>query len=702
MPELPATSDDHGLVGNIFADKMRAYGRTSRPRLIAPTFWMAERARASAMFGEATIHVVRNPVELDVFAPRRERSALRRAYGLAEHDLALVIGGFDLAETRKGARVLVEALEALTASGELAAALPKGATVNLITFGKSSDLEIGGGARLLALGEQSEDSVIADVLALADLTVVPSLEDNYPNLVVESLACGTPALGFEIGGVGEMIVDGLTGGLAGSAGEAGALAAKLLEFVRQHHGSQQMRADCRASAEAENDPTKIGRQLRALYEEALGRPLGYADPEPERRMVAAFGAAPVAPDAMPSPEFLGFPLNYALSARMADPSAQRLRSLGPMLKHEAGGLGRTRLLTLRTHHTHHAAHSGPSQFLRLLPRSAYDATHWTTPLNSTLLDGPDNTMRRAGALMGTPGFGRQANGWLADAEILAQCASEHVDIVHFIDGDIAGWLAAQAARRLFSSEQRPAFVATFHQPPALLADHVSPALLRELDGAIVLSSQQREFFAPYFDEARLKQIPHGVDTDFFRPPSPDIEDFEPTRLRLLLVGHWLRDMETALSALEILRASGLDVELTLVSPSAQAISHPSVRILSGLSDEELLREYWRAHLLFLPLIDATANNAILEAMASGLPVVTSDVGGVAAVLGEANAGLVPAGDCAALAAATLALWRSPGARVELALAGRRRAQSFAWDKIAAQHDEFYQSLIAQRAEGRSG
>jgi len=696
--DCPQLRDDHGLVANSFAEKKQAYGRGGSLRILAPTRWLADLAGRSAIFGERRIDVVRNPIELDVFAPRADRDALRRAFGFDERDLVLMLGGFDLAEQRKGVQILLEALQSAAAEGILAESLSPGATINVIVVGKGANLEIGDGVNVVALGALDDDSVLADVLCLADLTLAPSLEDNYPNLVLESLACGTPALGFDVGGLSEMIAPGRTGLFASPVGSPVALREALVEFSRRHFGSQSMRAACRAAVEADNDPRKIGRQLRALYEEALGRPLAGGDPSVEARMFAAFRATPVAPDETPGADFFAFPFNHALRARIVDAGVQRGRWGADLSTREERDPRRTRMLALRVDHDHHAEHSGPAQFLRYLPSDAYETRSWATPLNSTLLTGSDDLFRRAGALMGAPAFGRQGNGWMADTEALVRCAAGDVDLVHFIDADISGVLAPRAAARLFRGDRQPAMVATFHQPPSELARSINPGLLRRFDGIVALCESQRRFLAPHIDAARLRIIPHGVDTDFFHPSAQRIETSPSAGLRLLMVGHWLRDTPAALATLAILRARGVEAELTLISPDPAAnMSDPTVRRLGRLSDEELRCAYWDADLLLLPLTDATANNAILEAMACGLPVVTTDVGGVAETLGAHAGVLCPPGDPAALAEAVGALAAAPERRAEMGRAGRGRAETLSWRRIAALHHDFYQTIVEMRA-----
>ena len=162
---------------------------------------------------------------------------------------------------------------------------------------------------------------------------------------------------------------------------------------------------------------------------------------------------------------------------------------------------------------------------------------------------------------------------------------------------------------------------------------------------------------------------------------------------MLLVGHWLRDLTAAFAAVGRLAETGLDFELTIVSPRLPAYKqHPQLVVRSGLSDAELREAYWSADALFLPLLDATANNAILEAMACGLPVISTRISGVEEAVGDEAAMLLPVGDVEGLAAVALDLAADPERRARMGRAGRRRAEALDWANIGRMHDAMYAQL----------
>ena len=138
-----------------------------------------------------------------------------------------------------------------------------------------------------------------------------------------------------------------------------------------------------------------------------------------------------------------------------------------------------------------------------------------------------------------------------------------------------------------------------------------------------------------------------------------------------------------------------EVAFRLVLPRESAPAwrgRQGVEVLTGLDDIALRRVYQEAMLLFQPLSDCTANNAVLEALACGLPVVATDVGGIRDYLGEDCACLVPPRDPRAMVDAILALRADYAARTRMCRAARKRAEVFAWPHVVRQMLAVYKSL----------
>jgi glycosyltransferase involved in cell wall biosynthesis len=678
----PQLADAWSLVPNAFAEKRAAWSSPG-PVVVAPSAWMAARARESAILRGCRIEVIANPIDTEVFAPRADRDGLRAAWGLRPHDLLLVAGAHDNREARKGGALLAGALRTLAADGRLAALLAQGAQVAVAGFGRSALPEVPG-VRRLDFGEVEQDDVLADILSAADLACIPSIEDNYPNVALEALACATPCVATPVGGLPELVREG-TSGILAAAATTEALAEALLRFAARHHGDAALRATARAQAQAGNATGVIGARLAALYSDLAGAGQDVA-PAAHGRALHAFARAPVGVAAVPGAEFLRFPMNLLLreagGAAVAPVRAPAARAAAP---------GTLRVMALRAQHQHHGARSGPWQFLRHLPPTV-DVAARATPLGAGLAGTQAGALREWGRLLGTVPFGQQGNAWLAEADLLAECAGAGFDVLHAIDGELAMWLLPQMPAALFHGGRRPAMVATFHQPPTLLAGMVNAAMLRALDAVVVLCEAQRVALAQLLPPARLHVIAHGIDSGFFTPGPRAAHD----GFRLVAVGHWLRDFDTLFAAFAAVRAAGLDARLRIVSPTPPRGVPAGAQVEDGLSDEALRAAYRDADALLLPLHDATANNAILEAMACGRPVVATDIGGVAEMTAGA-ARLCAPGDARAMADAVLGLAADPAAAAALGAAARARAEALDWRHIAARHAALYATLAEARA-----
>jgi glycosyltransferase involved in cell wall biosynthesis len=130
------------------------------------------------------------------------------------------------------------------------------------------------------------------------------------------------------------------------------------------------------------------------------------------------------------------------------------------------------------------------------------------------------------------------------------------------------------------------------------------------------------------------------------------------------------------------------------------VSHPifaalrNVECLSGLSDEALLGEYHRASCLLMTAENVTANNAVLEALACGLPVVGERIGGLAEYVPETAGRFAPARDVAGLAARLRELASSPVTLAELRRGGRTRAEELAWPRVTERTREVYRRILS--------
>jgi glycosyltransferase involved in cell wall biosynthesis len=180
----------------------------SQLQIVTPSRWLAEQAKSSAAFSRFQVTVIPYGVDTTVFQPI-EKEAAREVLGLPKHKMLLLFVAESLANPRKGLRVLLEALNNCSLSS------PQ--PFDLLTIGRSRiSGPIPSGIKIHSLGSIADERLLAIAYSTADLFIIPSLEDNLPNTLLESIACGTPIVGFPIGGIPDVVRPGQSGWLADS------------------------------------------------------------------------------------------------------------------------------------------------------------------------------------------------------------------------------------------------------------------------------------------------------------------------------------------------------------------------------------------------------------------------------------------------------------------------------------------------------
>ncbi len=171
-------------------------------------------------------------------------------------------------------------------------------------------------------------------------------------------------------------------------------------------------------------------------------------------------------------------------------------------------------------------------------------------------------------------------------------------------------------------------VLTVHQPASQWKEGNLEALAA-CPHVIMLWRREIDWFRGRRKNGEIHFVPHGVDTEFFTPgPAP------AGPRRLLYVGIHLRNTE--MLARIVPRLDRHDLHFDFLVPArrrsdpglAQLAGHPRIRWHEKVDDAQLRELYRSAHLLLLPMNDSGANTAVLEALACGLPIVTTDVGGI--------------------------------------------------------------------------
>ena len=201
-----------------------------------------------------------NGVPIDIFQPI-DRQEVKRAINISPSAKVILFGADNLGNTRKGFAYLLEALRRYRTKGER--------EIVLVTFGNlDPGITINSPYPLLPCGTIHDESNLASIYSMADLLVIPSLEDNLPNTVLEAMACGTPIVGFSIGGIPDMVEHKKTGYLA-TAGNVDELITGIDWILFSDEGNA-LGQNCRQKVETLYSVPTLAARFRILYQSLTG------------------------------------------------------------------------------------------------------------------------------------------------------------------------------------------------------------------------------------------------------------------------------------------------------------------------------------------------------------------------------------------------------------------------------------------------
>lgn len=257
-PQLGSESDTD-LTRQVWQRKCETFQklRSDRLHIVTPSRWLGEQVGQSALLSRFPRSVIPYGLDTETFAPRDRRHS-REILGIPLEAKVVLFLAHGVRDPRKGLHLLTRALESMeSSSGMFLLSLGSGTPAEFRRF------------RTAHIEHVVNDSFLSHVYSAADVLVVPSLQDNLPNTVLESISCGTPVVGFAVGGIPDMVRPGLTGLLA-APGDAADLRRAILDLFSNEEGRKKMAVHCRKIATQEYSLEIQARHYLDLYEEILG------------------------------------------------------------------------------------------------------------------------------------------------------------------------------------------------------------------------------------------------------------------------------------------------------------------------------------------------------------------------------------------------------------------------------------------------
>lgn len=238
----------------MWARKKELFTQGDRKIIVTPSDWLTNTAKQS-FFRKYECVTVHNGIDGQrVFYPRARKDCRRKhGYGSEEKLVLGIAVGFD--DTRKGAGYLLQ----------LARDLAGEARVILVGWNSRNNDRLEGLENVITLPPLTDSGLLAEYYSLADVFVLPSLAENYATVTLEAMACGTPVVGFDAGGIPEQLSGGK--GIAVPVGDQQALDAAVREVLS---GGKVLRGEALAEhIRKENSLEKMAADYRELYRKAV-------------------------------------------------------------------------------------------------------------------------------------------------------------------------------------------------------------------------------------------------------------------------------------------------------------------------------------------------------------------------------------------------------------------------------------------------
>jgi glycosyltransferase involved in cell wall biosynthesis len=249
-PALPV--DTTALLWRI---KRHVY-RRARPTIVAPSRWLEKLARQSPLFADCTVERIVTGVDTTINHPI-DKSSARDVLGLERSGKLLLFSAHSVDDDeRKGSAAAIAALNRIAPRDDLAIVL----------------LGLGGASwagklkhPVIRLGFLRDARLLAAAYAATDLAIVPSVVENLPNAILEGMACGTPAVAFDTGGIGEVVRQRETGWLA-PAGDTARLAEGIEWLIGDDAERARLAHACVALIRSDFTAEREAAEYLALYD----------------------------------------------------------------------------------------------------------------------------------------------------------------------------------------------------------------------------------------------------------------------------------------------------------------------------------------------------------------------------------------------------------------------------------------------------
>lgn len=187
---------------SILRTKIKRWWKYDNLSFIAPSNWLADCAKKSSLCKNHSVFIVPNVININVFKPLEIE--VKQLFGLDNSKKTILFGAASMGSVYKGARFAHDCLKRLDPNKY------EGLIIGHAPSEFTRDLNL----KIVQTGYLNDDLSLTLAYNACDTFIIPSVAENYPNVVLEAMACGKPCVGFNTGGIPDLIINGKTGLLA--------------------------------------------------------------------------------------------------------------------------------------------------------------------------------------------------------------------------------------------------------------------------------------------------------------------------------------------------------------------------------------------------------------------------------------------------------------------------------------------------------
>jgi glycosyltransferase involved in cell wall biosynthesis len=253
-PQLGSESDEDASRANWNRKRAALRQRKGPTSVVGSSNWISEQAKKSSLVGELPIKTIHYGIDLDLFYPR-DKAAARKLMSIPGDAAVVMFAAAGVGNPRKGFAYLAEAMSGMQSPRK----------VVLLSVGAGNP-KVEGNLDHIHLGPLDNDVFLSAAYSAADVFVIPSLEENFALTALEATACGLPIVGFNAGGIPELIEHARTGFVV-PLKDSVTLRAAILDVISDRTRCAALGVSSRKRTEELFSMEIASRKYRALYEE---------------------------------------------------------------------------------------------------------------------------------------------------------------------------------------------------------------------------------------------------------------------------------------------------------------------------------------------------------------------------------------------------------------------------------------------------